>query len=131
VRSLRVRLEERYLRVYLRRYEAGNRSSWGNKTCVPDRNQRLAENQHLFRTANERLGERVETYGIVDSAPFLCECADHTCLGRIDLTLVDYRVIRAEPNRFVILPGHAMVEGEKVIGDNGRYLIVEKERDDS
>jgi hypothetical protein len=103
----------------------------GKNPRVPDRDQRLAANQRLFRTANERLEERVEAYGVVESVPFLCECADAACLGQIDLSLDDYRVVRAEPNRFVILPGHAMVEGEKVIGDNVRYHVVEKERRDS
>jgi hypothetical protein len=93
---------------------------------VATRDQRLAENQRLFRTANERLEERVETYGVSDGIPFLCECAEVECLGKIDLSLVDYRLVRAEPNRFVILPGHAMIEGETLVQDNGHYQIVEK-----
>ena len=98
---------------------------------MPTRDQRLAENQRLFRTANERLEERVETYGVSEEIPFLCECAEVECLGKIDLSLVDYRMIRAEPNRFVILPGHAMIEGEILIADNGHYHVVEKGADGS
>jgi hypothetical protein len=99
---------------------------FGKGPRVPTREQRLAENQHLFLRANERLEERVETYGVSDAIPFLCECAEVECLGKIDLSLVDYKTIRAEPNRFVILPGHAMIEGETLVEDNGHYHIVEK-----
>jgi hypothetical protein len=91
-----------------------------------DREARLAENQALFRMANERLEERVEEYGAGDSIPFLCECADVSCLGRIDLTLSAYREVRANPSRFVILPGHAMTEGERVVAERTGFQIVEK-----
>jgi|SRR5918997_5662642 hypothetical protein len=91
-----------------------------------DREARLAENQALFRMANERLDERVEEYGAVDSIPFLCECADVSCLGRINLTLSAYREARAKPNRFVIIPGHAMIEDERVVAVKTGFQIVEK-----
>jgi hypothetical protein len=93
-----------------------------------DREARLAENQALFRMANERLEERVEEYGLEDSIPFLCECPDVTCLGRIDLTLSAYREVRANPSRFVILPGHAMTEGEHVVEERAEFQITEKDR---
>jgi hypothetical protein len=93
---------------------------------VPHRDERLKENQELFRTANERLEERGETYG-AESIPFLCECAGIDCLGRIDLSLVEYEHVRARPNRFVILPGHSIVEGESVIEERGGFHLVEKE----
>jgi hypothetical protein len=92
-----------------------------------EREARLADNQALFRMANERLEERVEEYGSGDSIPFLCECADVTCLGRIDLTLSAYREVRATPSRFVILPGHAMTKGERVVADRTGFQIVEKD----
>ena len=80
----------------------------------------------MFRMANERLEERVQEYADA-SIPFLCECADMACLGRIDLTLSAYQGVRAEPQWFVILPGHAMVEGERVVADRGSFQITEKD----
>jgi hypothetical protein len=88
---------------------------------------RLAQNQEFFRVANERLEERVEQLGAKDTVPFLCECADVDCMGRVNLTLDEYGRIRARENRFVIEVGHAMVEGEHVVEDGPQFQIVEKE----
>jgi hypothetical protein len=95
---------------------------------VIGREERLTQAQALFRTANERLLERAEDY-VEDGAsiPFLCECADEACLGRIELTMAQYRGVRAERNRYLILPGHPRIEREHVVEDNGHFQIVEKE----
>jgi hypothetical protein len=95
---------------------------------VATREQRSTENQELFRTANDRLEDRVHEYGRDGAAiPFLCECADGACLGRVELTIVQYDVVRTHPKRFVILPGHPRVEGEEIIEDHGHFHVVEKE----
>jgi hypothetical protein len=95
---------------------------------VATREQRGTQNQELFRTANERLEDRVHEYGRDDiPIPFLCECADDACLGRVELTIVQYGAVRTHPNRFVTLPGPPRVEGEKIVEDNGHFHIVEKE----
>jgi hypothetical protein len=92
-----------------------------------DRAARLRENEEVFRRANERLesvvGERLAT---ADSVPFLCECADSACMGRVELTLDDYRHVRTNPHRFVMLPGHRLSNGEKVITERDGYEITEK-----
>jgi hypothetical protein len=91
------------------------------------RDQKLAENQRLFRTANERLVERVDELNFDGaSIPFLCECADADCLGRVDLTFSQYRGVRSESDRYVILPEHATIEGERVVEDNGHFHVVRK-----
>jgi hypothetical protein len=92
------------------------------------REARSTQNQELFRTANERLEGRVQEYGR-DGAPipFLCECADEACLGRVELTIVQYQGVRTHPKRFAILPGHPRVEGEEIVEDNGHFHVVEKE----
>lgn len=92
------------------------------------REERLTQAQALFRTANQRLRERAED--LVEegaSIPFLCECADEACLGRVELTMAQYRGVRTGPNRYLILPGHPMIEREHVVEDNGHFQIVEKE----
>jgi hypothetical protein len=92
------------------------------------RDQKLAENQRLFRNANERLVERVDEFSSEGaSVPFLCECADADCLGRVDLTLSRYREVRSENDRYVILPEHPMVKSERVVEDNGHFHVVRKE----
>jgi hypothetical protein len=107
-----------------------------------DRAARLRENEEVFRRANERLesvvGERLAT---ADSVPFLCECADSACMGRgggsraakppppappPPRPLDDYRHVRTNPHRFVMLPGHRLSNGEKVITERDGYEITEK-----
>jgi hypothetical protein len=92
-----------------------------------DRNARLEENQETFKLANERL-ERVvaERLGAADRVPFLCECADETCMGRIDLTLEAYREVRAHKNYFVILVDHPRSPGEEVVAHGDDYDITQK-----
>jgi hypothetical protein len=91
------------------------------------RETRLAQNQELFRTANARLEEHVEKHvGNSQRVPFLCECADAFCLGRVELTLEEYGGVRARDNRFAIVPGHPRVEGEQIVEHHDGFHVVEK-----
>jgi hypothetical protein len=95
---------------------------------VVTREDRLLENQMLFRSANERLDERAQDYAPDEHrVPFLCECADDVCLGRVDLTRTEYQEVRSHPERYVILPGHRTIEGETVVVDNGGFQVAEKQ----
>jgi len=91
------------------------------------RDTRLVKNQDMFRYANERL-EDVATRANVEGEVigWLCECADESCLGRIDLTLVDYEAAHLLSDSYVVLPGHLRVENEDVAEDRGFYQIVQK-----
>jgi hypothetical protein len=92
------------------------------------RQERLGETQRLFRAANDRLDKRTEAYSR-DRArvvPFLCECTDDMCLGRVELTHRQYRKIRSHPNRYFIQRGHPMIENERIIEEHDSYQIVEK-----
>ena len=87
----------------------------------------LVENQQRFRRANERLYGAVSQ--MVDGdrpVPFLCECADASCMAPVHLSLTQYRGVRSDDSRFVIVPGHATIDGEGVVIENERYTIVEK-----
>jgi hypothetical protein len=87
----------------------------------------LVENQQRFRRANQRLFGAVSP--MVDGdrpVPFLCECADASCTAAVHLTLTQYRGVRSEDSRFVIVPGHATIDGEGVATDNERFSVVEK-----
>jgi hypothetical protein len=91
------------------------------------RDDRLAENEYAFRTANERFSERAEKLVSDETpVPFLCECVDERCLARIDLSLAEYRGLRGHPGRSMILPGHPTLEEAKVVSDNGHFHVVDK-----
>ena len=91
------------------------------------RDDRMLENEELFRTANERLHQRVEETVTGEPVPFLCECLDELCLERVEMTLKAYRHVRASPDTFAVVPGHAAPSGEVVVEDHGEFHVVQKE----
>jgi hypothetical protein len=91
------------------------------------RDERLVKNQERFRRANERLRERVVVLARGEQRiPFLCECADEDCLDAVNATLGEYAAVRGDDLRFLIVPGHQMIDGEHVVEERDRYHIVEK-----
>jgi hypothetical protein len=89
------------------------------------RDERLVENQRTFREANERLHELAP---VPDGTriPFLCECADIQCLGRVEATTTEFEVIHEDDDRFFIIPGHPRLDSERVIDQTRRYEVVTK-----
>jgi hypothetical protein len=76
---------------------------------------------------NERLqravAEKVPDEGRV---PFLCECADEFCNGRVELPIDDWVGIARRPHHFVMVSGHPRSEGEKVVAELDGYDVVRK-----
>ena len=92
-----------------------------------DRGDRLNENEKVFKLANERLESAVaERVGPGQRVPFLCECADEACMGKVDLTIDDYHEIRAAPDHYVMLTGHTRVPGEDVVAHRDGYDVTKK-----
>jgi len=93
------------------------------------REEQNAENQETFRYANERLGMLI-TEAAVDHTliPYLCECADDRCLGRIELTMAQYEDAHQLLHTYVILPGHPRVEHEATLENHGAFVVVQKDR---
>lgn len=91
------------------------------------REDRLVENQKLFREANERL-EGAVAADVADDrrVPFICECTNDRCLARIELTLAEYSAVRAHDDRFVIAPGHPRLEDEEVLEEHPGYEVTRK-----
>jgi hypothetical protein len=91
------------------------------------REERLVQNQREFRYANEKLellsAEMTDDGQLI---PFLCECADDHCLGRIEITISRYADTHEDRHHYVVLPGHPRVEGEETVEDNDYYQIVSK-----
>ena len=91
------------------------------------RDGKLAENQHMSRSANERLQDVVGRTVVEGKViPFLCECAAAECLGRVEISIDDYFLAHLAPDHYVILPGHARIDGEEVVDDRGHYELVAK-----
>jgi hypothetical protein len=92
---------------------------------VSDEKVRRAQTEALFRDVNERIAESAQRFD-VDDTQFVCECADATCTERVEATLPEYEDVRADGTTFLITPGHAQDDIERVVADRGRFHIVEK-----
>ena len=91
--------------------------------------ERIARNDAVFRAANERIEEAAEEFGVEGGPlPFLCECADRECTKIVLLERDEYAAIRANPRRFLIVPGHERVAAgaTKVVESHEGYEVVEK-----
>jgi hypothetical protein len=88
--------------------------------------ERGRQNQRASRYANGRFFDVISTSADGQMIPFLCECADGECLGRIDITAWRYEDIHADERDYVILPGHTRIAGEEIVEENSYYEIVKK-----
>jgi hypothetical protein len=86
--------------------------------------ERLARNQAIFREVNERLREIANP--TASSSEYVCECSAVECHTTLELELSEYEAVRSKPNVFVILPGHELLDVERVLEENDRYMLVEK-----
>lgn len=99
---------------------------------MSEREQRIAHNETVFRSANEALrGKREELdFGADDKTPFVCECGDPRCTSLMLLSLSEYERVRSDPNTFAVIPGHDDPATEAVITNvlhkSERFAIVEK-----
>jgi hypothetical protein len=87
------------------------------------RRERAARNENLFREVNERIEDLASTASFTQ---FICECYDETCDDRVSMTVQEYEHIRAEGNRFFVVPGHNGTDVDEVVEATDRYLIVRK-----
>lgn len=87
--------------------------------------RRVGFNESLFRDVNERIVELGNGFDVAETE-FVCECADSSCTSRLVASLAEYEAIRANPQRFLVLPGHERADVERVVENRDRYLVVEK-----
>ena len=88
------------------------------------REERIAENEAWSRRLNERHADRAG--GVEAIAGFRCECWQEDCTERIPLSGEDWRMVRAEPNRFAVAPGHAAERFEAVLSEFSGFWVIEK-----
>jgi transcription initiation factor TFIID subunit TAF12 len=90
-----------------------------------DDHVKRARTEALFRDVNERIAESAQRFD-ADSTQFVCECADTSCTHRVEATLDEYEHVRRDGATFLLAPGHAHHDIERVVSDRGRFHVVEK-----
>jgi hypothetical protein len=97
-------------------------------SIAEDRGSGAARNQSLFREINERVKQLNEGFSMVlPVGEWICECADDTCVERIELSAEEYEAVRNDGTHFLVAPsdGHVLLDVERVTERNDRYWIVE------
>ena len=82
--------------------------------------------QSVFRAANERLREVVETASDRARMIVICECSDGECFGIVELPGDAEREV-GQAGHFIVLPGHADLEIEHVVAHRDGYDVVHKD----
>jgi len=85
-----------------------------------------AQNEAIFRAANEQLKDRLAIPDPDRSIPFVCECGDMHCLCTVELTVGQYEAVRENDHRFVMLRGHDDPDSESIVASRDGYLVTEK-----
>jgi hypothetical protein len=98
-----------------------------------DRAQRLAENERFIRDANREIEHEMEEW-IARGSParpdyeleLFCACGRDECHEKVLIMIGDYEAVHAHPHRFVVVPGHANPEIERVTEEHDNFDVVEK-----
>jgi len=91
------------------------------------RPRRIALNEAQFREINESLRDSLERLAhLPEQLSFVCECGNADCRETIAVTPAAYEAARADPLRFLVYPGHELLDAERVVERHGGYLVVEK-----
>ena len=89
--------------------------------------ERLARNEDLFRQINDNIEDLAGGHGPdAHVYEFFCECSDVACAERVHLTLPEYKHVRDDPSRFVVIKGHVLPEIEHVIERAEDHVLIEK-----
>ena len=86
---------------------------------------RAAENEVLFRNANQEIEQRRAALDVPGLTPFLCECEDESCKALIFLNQEEYAEARTKPNWFILASGHPFRTGT-IRSSTDRFILVEK-----
>ena len=87
--------------------------------------QNGARPQFAFREVNERITELAGEWNETGFNLVICECGRIECAEALEITAAEYEAVRADGARFVVSPGHQQAGKQRVIGGNGRFVIVE------
>jgi hypothetical protein len=85
---------------------------------------RHAETACVFRELNEEIAAIGRGLPPGELPAFLCECGAG-CTQHIAVSMDEYEGVRAHPMRFVIVPGHDVLELEIVVEQTERFAVVE------
>jgi hypothetical protein len=93
---------------------------------IVDFASRAARNEEIVRDVNRQIEEGAQLHGVVSEMPFHCECAQASCLEKIELRAQIYKPILGERYRFVVVPDHVLPSVERVVEEHDSFVVIEK-----
>lgn len=91
-----------------------------------ERERRIAENEAIFRVANERMASWEEQHEADEVELYFCECANPDCREKVPLRKPDYERVRGNSRHFFVVPGHDVPDVETVIETHEDWILIEK-----
>jgi hypothetical protein len=91
-----------------------------------ERAERIAENESIFRLANERMAKWEERERPDARELYFCECGNAECREKVELVKADYERARGDSSTFFVVPGHEIPELEAVIEQHEEWVLVRK-----
>ena len=92
-----------------------------------DRARRVGLNESIFRQVNEQIENLNRDFGAeLPVITVICECANGECTERLEISATEYESVRADPRRYIVVPGHQLPEFESVVESGNGYDVVEK-----
>jgi len=89
--------------------------------------RRIADNEALFRSVNERVEEVNEVFAtLTRHFEIVCECGDIHCTDQISVELPAYEAVRSDSALFIVVPGHEIPDVEDAVEHRQAYTIVRK-----
>ena len=108
----------------------------GQRRTLPvnQRQKRQARNEALVRQVNEKIEQLDQAASFADDDmefEFHCECGraidgEIGCEEHVLMTLHEYEEIRAQDDRFAVVPGHEDATLEDVVRRSDRFFVVDK-----
>ena len=92
-----------------------------------DQARRVGLNESIFRQVNEQIESlNRELGGDLPRMTIICECANGDCTERLEIPISEYEKVRADPRRYIVVPGHELPDYESVVEGAEGYDIVQK-----
>jgi ligand-binding SRPBCC domain-containing protein len=113
---------------FLFRHRHRRLARWAYTARMPTpREERLVNNEALFRAANERMAAWEEQHAEEPAEPYFCECAEPSCREKVLLHRNEYEQVRSDSLRFFVVAGHEIPDVETVIEEHDGWVVVEKD----
>ena len=92
-----------------------------------ERAERIAENESIFRLANERMADWEERQRQDARELYFCECGRTDCREKVELLKADYERVRSDSSTFVVISGHELPDLETVVETKEGWAMVRKD----